>query len=465
MGKIPEKQKSGVNAKSRADNWVNSVNGLGSQDRDRTQAARFQSGGTARLTNYWETLFAEDPIAHRIAELPAREMLRQGFRLDLDSGGDQQAEIMGAWDELNASALVIEAMALARALGGAALFIGADDDRPLEDPLDLENLRAIRFLKVLTRNELYPKTFYADMTASKYGEPETYTVTMSPNAGTIAAASAAITIHESRLLVFEGVTTTPSRRRANGGWGESVFVRTENNISLMAQAVAGLANALSDGDQAIFKLDGLLDIMRGGAEGDAAIRTRLSQLQYGRSVARAVAIDASQESFEYVSRSFGGYDTGLYALMFILSSACGIPVTLLFGRAPAGLNATGDTDVRFFYDTIKSEQELRLLKPLRRLLTVIMSSREGPTNGQVPETWSISFRPLMQSSPTEHADIRLKTAQADQIELDMGVITPQEIADSHYGGDEYEQGITLDRSIDRGEVAPMPEPFITPVVA
>jgi len=226
---------------------------------------------------------------------------------------------------------------------------------------------------------------------------------------------------------------------------------------LMAQAVAGLANALSDGDQAIFKLEGLLDIMRGGSEGDAAIRTRLSQLQHGRSVARAVAIDAKQESFEYVSRSFGGYDTGLYALMFILSAACGIPVTLLFGRAPAGLNASGDSDVRFFYDTIRSEQELRLLKPLRRLLTVLMSSAEGPTSGNVPDTWSVSFRPLTQSTPLEHADIRLKTAQADQIELDMGVVTADEIAKSHYGGDEYDQNLTLDASLDRDTVDVMPE--------
>jgi len=364
---------------------------------------------------------------------------------------------MSAWDELSASATLIEAMALARALGGAAVFIGADDDQEIDQPLNLDSLRAIRYLKVLTIQELHAKTFYQDTSTAKYGEVETYAASMSSLTGSLYANSTTISIHESRLLIFEGVTTTPKRRRANGGWGESVFVRTQTNISLMAQAVAGLANALSDGDQAIFKLEGLLDIMRGGSEGDAAIRTRLSQLQHGRSVARAVAIDAKQESFEYVSRSFGGYDTGLYALMFILSAACGIPVTLLFGRAPAGLNASGDSDVRFFYDTIKSEQELRLLKPLRRLLTVLMSSAEGPTSGNVPDIWSVSFRPLTQSTPLEHADIRLKTAQADQIELDMGVVTADEIAKSHYGGDEYDQNLTLDASLERDTVDVMPE--------
>jgi phage-related protein (TIGR01555 family) len=266
-----------IEAGSRADSWVNVVNGLGTADRDRTQAARFVGRGTGNgMTAVYETLFAEDPIAYRIAELPAREMLRQGFRIDLDGGGDQQADIMAAWDNLSASALLIEAMTLARALGGAAVFIGADDDQQLDAPLELARLRSVRYLKVLTRQELTAVEYYVDINDDKFGEPAIYEINMQAMGGSVAS-SQTLRVHETRLLKFDGTTTTPSRRRQNGGWGESVFVRTENNLSLMAQAVAGLSNALSDGDQAIFKLDGLLDILRGGSEGDAAIRARLSQ--------------------------------------------------------------------------------------------------------------------------------------------------------------------------------------------
>ena len=73
--------------------------------------------------------------------------------------------------------------------------------------------------------------------------------------------------------------------------------------------------------------------------------------------------------------------------------------------------------------------------------------------GQVPEEWSITFRPLMQSSPVEQADIKLKTAQADQIFVDMGVISTEEARQSHFGGDEFDPNITLDPDMDTDVIA------------
>ncbi len=464
MGEIKTAKHVREAAQGRADNWVNMVNGLGDVSRDRTAAVRFASNSQINPA-YWETIFAEDPIGHRMAALPAREMLRQGFRLDLgDTGGELQAPVMADYDRLSASSIMIEAMALGRALGGAAVFIGADDDRPLEMPLDLARVRKVNFLKVLTRRDLTPQRWYSDpLKDEKFGQPETYDMQVQTNGGP--GANAKITVHESRLLLFEGVVTTAQRRALQQGWGDSIYVQTEQALSTLWQGVSGLANALSDADQGVFKLEGLLDILRSGAEGDEAIRRRLSLLQHGRSVARAIALDAKSEDFEYISRSFTGYDSGLYALMYILSAACGIPVTLLFGRSPAGLNSTGESDITFFYDSIKSEQELRLMKPLRRLLEIIFAAKEGPAKGKIPKEWGITFRPLTQSTPLERAEIRLKTAQADQIEIDLGVISESEAATSHYGGDEYDQDITLDPDLDRDEVVDEAQPEPPTIVA
>lgn len=435
------------------------VTGLGDVSKDRTANARFCGvKSTATDVRYWEEVFRGDPIAHRIAALPAKEMLRQGFRLDFgDQGGEKQAPLMAYYDRLGASAALIRAMTFGRALGGGAVFIGADDDRPLEMPMDMKRVRSVAFLKPLTRRALVPKSWYSDPLAqdpavrAKFGEVETYTMQL-PGTGGPSSANT-VTIHESRLLIFDGIVTTDEVRATQQGWGDSVYVQTEQSLSLLWQSVSGLANALSDADQGIFKLEGLLDILRAGSEGDEAIRKRLSLLQHGRSVARAIALDAKNEEFEYVTRGFQGYDTGIFALMFILSAACSIPVTLLFGRSPAGLNATGESDIRFFYDNIKGDQEHFLMPKLRRLLEVLMAAQDSPMKGQVPEEWSITFRPLMQSSPVEQADIKLKTAQADQIFVDMGVISTEEARQSHFGGDEFDPNITLDPDMDTDVIA------------
>lgn len=466
MGKLKTTAEKIVASQERADNWSNMVNGLGDVTRDRTMATRFQASGASNV-QYYEDIFAGDPIAHRIAVLPAKESLRQGFRLDLgDATGDNQAPVMAEWDRLGASGILIEAMSFARALGGGAVFIGADDNRPLEMALDIPNVRNVAFLKALTRQELTPLTWYNDprnpdpSIRSKFGEVETFTMNVPSDGGPNAISP--LVIHESRLLIFEGVVTTHRRRSLNQGWGDSIYAQIDGTLSQLAQAVSGLSNALSDADQGIFKLEGLLDILKAGSEGDAAIRQRLSLLQHGRSVARAIALDAKSESFEYVSRSFGGYSEGIYALMFILSASCGIPVTLLFGQSPSGLGATGESDVRFFYDSIKAEQELRLMPRVRRLLEIIMSAADGPMGGSPPEEWSLTFMPLMQSSPAELADIRLKTSQADTIDIDAGIISADEARQSHFGGDEYDPSITLDPATDVEDLAPLPAPAPAP---
>jgi hypothetical protein len=338
-------------------------------------------------------------------------------------------------------------MSFARALGGAVVFVGANDGQALDQPLNPLTVREVLYLKALSKADLQPlpQSMVRDLNSADFGKPELYQCRISGDAGT---EQVIVNVHHTRLVRFDGVATTARRRAQNQGWGDSVFRQVEETIMLFWGSMQGLANALSDADQAVFKLDGLMDIIKSSSDGDDAIRKRLALLQHGRSVARAIAVDAEKENFEYIGRTFTGYDTGVYALMYLVSAACGIPVSLLFGRAPAGLNATGDADIRFFYDQIKSFQEVTLMPRLRRVFELLMTAKLGPMGGVVPDDWSISFRSLWQPTALERADIRLKTAQADQIEIDANVITSEEARLSHYSGDEYNEHISIDMAVD-----------------
>lgn len=407
---------------------------------------------------FYEDLLADDPLAYRMAHLPAREMLRQGFRLDFgaDAPTELKPKLMADFDRIGGAEALTRAITLARGVGGAAIFVGADDGQDVGMPLDLAKVRRIRFLKVLSAGDLQPREWYNDPNDDKFGEAERFDVQVPARDG--GAQAQQLLVHETRLIRFDGIVTTDRRRARNQGWGDSIFVQTHDRIADFWTAAQGLGNALSDADQAVFKLKGLNDIIKGTPEGEEAVRTKLAIMQHGRSVARAVAVDADTEDFKYEARSFSGYDSGLYALMHVVSMSCGIPVSLLFGMSPGGLNATGDSDVRFFYDAVSGEQTTMLLPRLRRLFEIIFAQREGPAKGKPPdaEQWSITFIPLMQPTPLERADIRLKTAQADQIDVNMGVVTPGEIAKSHYSGDEYDPNITLDPGRD------LDEPLETP---
>ncbi|KZE75867.1 anti-CBASS protein Acb1 family protein [Paenibacillus elgii] len=55
--------------------------------------------------------------------------------------------------------------------------------------------------------------------------------------------------------------------------------------------------------------------------------------------------------------SFGGLNDIYESFMLDIAGACRMPVTRLFGQAPAGMNATGESDMENYYETVQQGQE------------------------------------------------------------------------------------------------------------
>src|SRR4029077_19739346 len=83
-----------------------------------------------------------------------------------------------------------------------------------------------------------------------------------------------------------------------------------------------------------------------------------------------------------------------------------MPVTLLYGRSPAGMNATGESDIRGWYDSVSDAQHDTLKPRLTRLITLLFLAKDGPTQGRVPDRWCLEFNPLWQPTDKELADTK-----------------------------------------------------------
>ena len=120
--------------------------------------------------------------------------------------------------------------------------------------------------------------------------------------------------------------------------------------------------------------------------------------------------------------SFAGLSDIYESFMMDMAGAAEIPATKLFGRSPQGLNATGEADLRNYYDMIAQMQE-RLLRPaLEKFLPVMAISCWG----YVPEDMEIVFEPVMTSSPAERAELVQKMSQ-DVIEgYKAGLLTREQ---------------------------------------
>lgn len=428
----------------RLDGWKNLATHLGTTFDKRLQSD-FEV--TTLTWDQCEALWRGNDMAARIVERTPDEMLRQGWDIHIPSAKRRQEDLAAMLDDLQVAERLREALYYARAYGGGAVLVGADDGAAdLAQPLG--QVKTILYLTALTPRELTALTYYTDPREERWGQPKTYKL--------IGDGGVNIEIHESRVLVFQGNLTSRAQRRLNNGWGESIFVRIAHVLRDFDCTWDAAALLMNDFSQPIYKIPGLAEILSSDQEG--AFNARMQVVHWMRSTIRAMIID-SAESFERQQTPLAGLPEILEKFMFRLAAASEMPVSMLFGMAPAGLNATGEADTRFYYDHLKNRQDRTLRPPLERLIRMAFQ-----TMGSEPRNWVLEFRPFWQLTEAEQANLHIAQANADQVYLSNGVVTPDEIRESRFGGARYSVDTTTSGGPAPGKTAEPPAPAAaTPV--
>lgn len=438
---------------ARLDGWANLLTQMGYAGRDKRMAGQL----TATLLSYedLEQLWRGDDIAARAVELLPREMLREGFALNIpEDQADVSKKMTAQLDDLKANERFFDALCYERAYGGGAILVGADDGATsMMAPLNVRTLKSVKWLTALTKQEVYAEKYYEDPAQPRFGEPEYWRIQPQMGAG------AALTVHESRLLLFKGICISRRQVYSNQGWGDSVLLRAYEVIRDFAQGFGGAAALLQDFSQAVYQIENLSELMADNQEGLIAERFRIMEL--ARSILRAIVIDKT-ETFERKTTNLTGLSDILDKMMLRTAAALETPVSLLMGQAPAGLNATGDSDIRWFYDNAKSKQKNKLKPPLEHLIRLLFLAKEGPTRGIEPESWQVSFHPLWQLTASEGAELRNKQADTDEKYIRAGVLTPEEVAKSRFGGESYSTDTVLDLEARRKKKEEPPVPVPAP---
>ncbi len=428
----------GIAGAMRNDSWENDVTGFGT-NRDKTTFTAF--GGVIRLTDVEVTnLYHGDDLAQRMVDIVPDEMLREGFEVDVGDPNENLA-LADALEALDSRRKFANAIKWGRLFGGSGLLIGADDGRSAAAPLVPERAKGVSYLYELDKRYLWPLTWYDEPGHPKLGYPETYLV--SPT-GAITAGAMTV-VHETRLILFGGAPTGIRERLFNFGWDFSVLQRAFDALRGFNTGLKAVEILLTDGSQAIFKLRGLSQFL--GANGQDEARKRLMFLDLCRSVLRAIAVDAGtkdqpSEDFTRQTIPFGSIPEVLDRFILRLAAAVQIPVTILMGQSPAGMNATGESDFRWFYDRIRAQQTLELAPRIRRLVSVMRRTKAGSPNSS--SVVKIKFPALWKEAPSVEAQRRLNIANADVAYINAQVLTPSEVALSRFGqGGQFGEDIVL----------------------
>jgi phage-related protein (TIGR01555 family) len=425
----------------RVDGLVNALTGMGT-NRDKSQFTSSKSLvflGQEELENLYS-----EWIPKRIVDVVAEQSTRKGFKVLFGGEGAAAKEVSGI-EQIIEDLYILENLGLAsknaRLFGGAVILLYIDDGRQPSEPVDYKNIRSVEGMEILDRWQIAP--IINESSLYDYSKATYYQII----SGDLIRQPQLTKIHKDRILRFDGEWLPYRIRQRNYGWGMSTLQSVYDSFRFYSTGISSAATLLTEFDIFVHKLRGLASMLAAGKEGD--VRNRLVLNDMSKSVYRGYVIDAEKEELEFISRNFGGIGEVLEKLRIDIIGASQIPHTILFGESPGGLGSTGRSEERDFAKHLGDYQATHYKRQLQHLIKIIMLSKDGPTNGKLPESWRIKFNDLFELNEREKADVRARVAAVDGRYIQLGVLHPQEVADARYGGSEWSMELTLDPSLPR----------------
>ena len=374
--------------------------------------------GAAPATQFEVEAAFRHTLFRKIVTAPASDITREWRNWQADK--EQIEAIEKAEQRLDLQRKLTWAMVLGRLYGGAIIYMGGAKMGDPSQPLDVETVGkdALEYLHVFSRHDVTADEVITDPTDPYYGHPRQYVLTASGSWG-----SREISIHPSRTIRFIGLRDpSPTTANANSGWGDSLYDLVRRSVDNAEQAFEEVSNLTHTANVDVLKIKGMMGgFLTAGYE--TLFRKRMEAVSQLRSTKGMLLVD-SDDDYVRQGTSFGGLPDVLQTFLMMVCAVADIPATRLLGRSPDGMNATGESDIRNYYDRLAGEQENELTPTIRPLDEALIRTALGTRPPEVYFEWA----PLWQPTPKERADIDKAVAETIKVIADTGVIPPSAMA-------------------------------------
>ena len=351
------------------------------------------------------SLYRSNWVVQNVVGIIPDDMTRQWFTL-AGMGPEHAGALERAQRRMALRERINEGLRWGRLYGGAAgILLIRGQEGMLERPLELESVLPGTFagLYILDRwCGITPELeLVSDVSDPDFGLPAYYQIN-SPEGRIVTR------VHHSRVVRFTGRELPYLERLAELYWGESEVeslyqdVVKHDNVSANMAALTFRANVDT---MEVEDLDQLFSLSSG------AQQRRFWETMQAQSVMKSnfgMQLVNKGDQIHNTQYTFTGLQEVYDSMCLDLSGASRIPVAKLVGRAPAGLNATGESDLRNYYDYVDTLRESKLRPVLERILPVLCMS----VLGGIPGVLDIQFPPLWTPTAKEAAEIAEKKSLA-----------------------------------------------------
>lgn len=328
---------------------------------------------------------------------------------------EQARKIFDEENRHNIRQKVKRARIMARRDGGSAIFLRVKNSGDNSQPLNFDSVRAggLEYVTVFSRHEITPGEKDQEALSPFFGQPKFYTLKNS--------IGGQAQIHPSRVLRFIG-NERPEDSDWDG-WGDSLWIAVGDYVKKSDLASAGVASLIHEAKLDIISVPELKKNLS-TAEYEQILATRFELAARMKSLLNVLLMDGGNadgkggETFEQKTLNFAGFPDIMDRLDTHMSGMAEIPATRLLGRSPAGMNATGESDMRNYYDYISAGQELNLTPLLYPMDEVLIRSALGARPAEIYYEWNA----LYQLDEKDAATTEKAFSEAFKIRVETGTI-------------------------------------------
>lgn len=384
------------------DGFDNFVSRLGLNNDNTLSAGTYTFDLVTRNRIKLEAAYRGSWAAGKIVDIVAEDMTSAGITVTTNEDDSDLKDLYSAMSRLKIWQSNCANISWGRLYGGS-LGILQIKGQKLDTPLDLDTITKDQFegIAVYDRWQLNPDVTRTIDSGPDIGLPKYYNIVSTSITGEPIAPTMTgqVTVHHSRVIRMIGIELPFYQAITELMWGESVLERLWDRLISFDNATMSSASLIDRANLRTVQVDGLREVIAAGGEAYQALLGQFEMMRQMQ-VNEGLTVLDKNDAFASTAYTFSGLSDMMLQFAQQLAGAADIPLVRFFCQSPAGLNATGDADLKMYAAGINSRQEKSLRGPIDLVLKVMWRSIFGKL---APKDLQFTFNPLWQPSPLDMA--------------------------------------------------------------
>ena len=226
--------------------------------------------------------------------------------------------------------------------------------------------------------------------------------------------------HQSRLLKFVSHEIPDILKPAFNFGGVSLSQLIEPYVDRWLKTVASV-NKLISNFSIIYLQTDMSAVLEGGPDGELVKRMRL--FARDRDNQGIFLTDKEREDLQQIAVTLSGLSELQAQAQEHMAAPTHLPLVVLTGITPAGLNASSEGEIEVYHDWNRSEQNAVMRDNVQTVLELVQMDLYGKVDPAI----TFDFKPIKQITGRARAEIQNYEATAAVAYVDMGALRPEEV--------------------------------------